>query len=657
MRTAGFGRRAAAALVLLLGLVRPAHAADYWVKNGGNDGADGLSLATAWATLGHAADAVGPGDTVHVQDGSYQGFYLDDARARRASRSPSSPRARTSRSPPTTATTPDGINLEGAVARRHRRLRRERPDARRHPRGARRSSSPSATATLGYNGRWGIFTGFVDDFTIEDNETHHSQAEHGIYVSNSGDRPIIRGNLVHDNHANGIHMNGDASQGGDGADLERAGRGQRHLRQRRRRRLRHQHGRRRRQRRPEQPALRQPRERHQPLPHRRRPPARPATWSSTTRSCNAADGRWCVNINDGSTGNTVRNNILYNLPLVPRRDHRSTPRAARASSSDYNSRHEPLQHRRRRHGDRPRRLAGARLRRALVRRHAGRPLRRSRAATSTCSPASPAVDAGTRRRRAGRSISTATRVRSAPASTSAPTSCSSSSAATAASIPGEQCGEPGLALRRPVHDAASSASVRRPPPVCGDGLVCGAETCEDGRRLRRRTDVPGLPVREPGRLHERAHPRGAATDAPRRRRSRSAPRRRRDPRAVDRRSTRRRTACASWSTRAGGGARSTRRFRAAPRGRRHGTRAVYRDPLGSVGGVVRAIVRDRRAREPGALRVVVKARGGSLVLPDAADVRTTLVLGTADECAALVWNGPQGSPPRCRGDARRLVCR
>jgi hypothetical protein len=27
---------------------------------------------------------------------------------------------------------------------------------------------------------------------------------------------VIRNNLVHDNHANGIHMNGDQSQGGDG---------------------------------------------------------------------------------------------------------------------------------------------------------------------------------------------------------------------------------------------------------------------------------------------------------------------------------------------------------------------------------------------------------------------------------------------------------
>jgi hypothetical protein len=51
---------------------------------------------------------------------------------------------------------------------------------------------------------------------IEGNETFGSIDEHGIYVSNSGDSPVIRGNLIHDNNANGIHMNGDLSQGGDG---------------------------------------------------------------------------------------------------------------------------------------------------------------------------------------------------------------------------------------------------------------------------------------------------------------------------------------------------------------------------------------------------------------------------------------------------------
>ncbi|HSE94959.1 MAG TPA: right-handed parallel beta-helix repeat-containing protein, partial [Methylomirabilota bacterium] len=54
------------------------------------------------------------------------------------------------------------------------------------------------------------------DLTIEANVATRSQLEHGIYVSNSGDRPIIRNNLVEGNHANGIHMNGDLSQGGDG---------------------------------------------------------------------------------------------------------------------------------------------------------------------------------------------------------------------------------------------------------------------------------------------------------------------------------------------------------------------------------------------------------------------------------------------------------
>jgi parallel beta-helix repeat protein len=66
------------------------------------------------------------------------------------------------------------------------------------------------------NGYWGILTGFVNDVLIEDNVTSGSAVEHGIYVSNSGDRPVIRNNTVFDNRGNGIHMNGDESLGGDG---------------------------------------------------------------------------------------------------------------------------------------------------------------------------------------------------------------------------------------------------------------------------------------------------------------------------------------------------------------------------------------------------------------------------------------------------------
>ena len=66
------------------------------------------------------------------------------------------------------------------------------------------------------NQRWGLFTDFSDDLLIEGNESFGATIEHGIYHSNSGDRPVIRGNVIHDNYANGLHMNGDVSMGGDG---------------------------------------------------------------------------------------------------------------------------------------------------------------------------------------------------------------------------------------------------------------------------------------------------------------------------------------------------------------------------------------------------------------------------------------------------------
>ena len=66
------------------------------------------------------------------------------------------------------------------------------------------------------NRNWGIFTSFCDDLLIEGNAVSRAINEHGIYVSNSGDHPVIRGNTSHGNRQCGIHMNGDKSAGGDG---------------------------------------------------------------------------------------------------------------------------------------------------------------------------------------------------------------------------------------------------------------------------------------------------------------------------------------------------------------------------------------------------------------------------------------------------------
>jgi hypothetical protein len=184
----------------------------FYVSNSGDNHADGSALAP-WQTLQFAADQVAAGDTVIVKSGTYTGFYLEtDGTAANPIRFSAEPNTLINTR---NATTPDGINLEGSdyiiiegfrvvgmpragirtVINNHVIIRNNETDL---------------------NSRWGIFSGHSYDLTIENNITSRSQIEHGIYVSNSGDRPIIRGNVVWGNRANGIHMNGDLSQGEDG---------------------------------------------------------------------------------------------------------------------------------------------------------------------------------------------------------------------------------------------------------------------------------------------------------------------------------------------------------------------------------------------------------------------------------------------------------
>ena len=189
-------------------------AADSWVAPGGRDATERGNRTRPWATLQYAADRVRPGDTVHVRGGEYQGFFLTrggtpDAPVRFQAEGD---RVRiTQRNPKT----PDGINVEGAG---HVVIEgfviNEMPRA-----GIRATHSAGSTIRhirADHNRSWGIFTSFCDDLLIEANTASRSVREHGIYVSNSADRPVIRGNLVRGNRNCGIHMNGDLSQGGDG---------------------------------------------------------------------------------------------------------------------------------------------------------------------------------------------------------------------------------------------------------------------------------------------------------------------------------------------------------------------------------------------------------------------------------------------------------
>lgn len=194
-----------------------AGAANYYVAPNGSNLANG-SINAPWLTLQHAANRVGAGDRVTVRAGNYVGFQLTaDGNPNNWIEFIADPNVHITQR---NASTPDGINLERAdyvvidgfnVANMPRA-------------GVRSVGSVAAKSrfvtirnvTADNNGVWGIFTGHVDDLLIEHNKTSRSDDEHGIYVSNSGDRPIIRFNMIWDNHANGIHMNGDLSEGGDG---------------------------------------------------------------------------------------------------------------------------------------------------------------------------------------------------------------------------------------------------------------------------------------------------------------------------------------------------------------------------------------------------------------------------------------------------------
>lgn len=200
-------------LALLLS-ANHAEAATYYVDDSGDDFAAG-TLAQPWATLQKAANTVQPGDTVFVRDGNYAGGHFT---------TPGTPAMRIvlaafpGESPVINDNNPvtlDGINLEGASYMTVQGFTIT-DTSRAGIRAVLCDGVEIRENIADQNFRWGIFTGFCDDLIIEGNQASNSEDEHGIYVSNSGDRPRIRGNLIFGNRANGIHMNGDVSLGGDG---------------------------------------------------------------------------------------------------------------------------------------------------------------------------------------------------------------------------------------------------------------------------------------------------------------------------------------------------------------------------------------------------------------------------------------------------------
>lgn len=205
-------------LLLLAFIVAPVRtlAADYYVSTAGNDSNAGTS-ASPWRTLQKAANTVGAGDVVNVAAGTYTGFNVtaDGTSSNRIVFRASGAGVVVNQA---NSSTSDNINIEGASYVTIEGFTVE--DA---PRvGIRAVQATGVTIrnnVVRRSGLTGILSGWTPTIVIENNVVSASAGEHGIYVSNSNtpnDNPIIRGNECFGNAKNGVQINGDCWEGGDG---------------------------------------------------------------------------------------------------------------------------------------------------------------------------------------------------------------------------------------------------------------------------------------------------------------------------------------------------------------------------------------------------------------------------------------------------------
>lgn len=202
----------------------------FYVDPSGSDSAAG-SEGDPWRTLQHAVDSVGPGDTILVRPGTYAGMRIE------VSGTAGSPITLRPEQPGTVV-----IDRPGPDNRHDSNVEvetwsgtgavswwviagvevKDAPNWGIDVRGSSDAHSHHITiidTRVHHNGlssvKTGIFFAFTDHARVIGNDSHHN-GEHGVYLSNSGDHFVVRGNHLHDNARCGLHMNGDLSQGGDG---------------------------------------------------------------------------------------------------------------------------------------------------------------------------------------------------------------------------------------------------------------------------------------------------------------------------------------------------------------------------------------------------------------------------------------------------------
>lgn len=206
--------------------------ATYYVSPTGNDANPG-TFAQPFATLQAHVAQLQPGDIMNVQPGTYSGFCVgwdDPGTSIYGAINGTAAAPITIQAAPGSAAgsviintrnakTADGIDLESSNYITIQGFTINNATGLITRAGIRSVTNQNVVIRnniTDHNGTWGIFTGFSQNLLIENNITSNSKTQHGIYVSNSADNPVIRGNISFGNYCGGIQINADASMGGDG---------------------------------------------------------------------------------------------------------------------------------------------------------------------------------------------------------------------------------------------------------------------------------------------------------------------------------------------------------------------------------------------------------------------------------------------------------
>jgi hypothetical protein len=200
-------------LTIPLLLLVPALAAakTFYVTPTGDDHLSG-NEAEPLLTLQRAADLVQPGDTVFVRTGSYAPFTV---RASGAANAPIRFVADAGTQINANGEGVDAITLDGVAW-----LELEGFGATSTGGAGLRLHNCSAVTIRRNqfidNQLWGMIADHCDELLVIDNQIRNSARTHGLYLANSGDRCIVRNNVITHNASAGIAIGGDNKSDQDG---------------------------------------------------------------------------------------------------------------------------------------------------------------------------------------------------------------------------------------------------------------------------------------------------------------------------------------------------------------------------------------------------------------------------------------------------------